>query len=62
MAVYLPELRIMMRDWITSETETPADPGVNTAQKILSLQAAIEKVIRGKSETVKLALVALLAK
>jgi MoxR-like ATPase len=53
----------MMRDWITSETtEAPAASGTNVIQKILNLQAAIEKVIRGKSETVKLALVALLAK
>ncbi|HEV7644015.1 MAG TPA: MoxR family ATPase [Pyrinomonadaceae bacterium] len=52
----------MMRDWITSETQTPVKSDVAVIEKIRKLQAAIEKVIRGKSETVKLALVALLAK
>jgi MoxR-like ATPase len=52
----------MMRDWITSETQTPVNSEVAVIEKIRKLQAAIEKVIRGKSETVKLALVALLAK
>ena len=52
----------MMRDWITSETQTSVTPGITVFEKIQKLQAAIEKVIRGKSETVKLALVALLAK
>lgn len=55
-----------MRDWITTETETaprPADRGqFNTAGKIADLQSAIESVIRGKSETVKLSLVSLFAR
>ncbi len=57
-----------MRDWITSETETTtAETGAPRANfdadtKINQLQAAIETVIKGKSETVKFALVALLAK
>jgi MoxR-like ATPase len=52
----------MMRDWITSETQTTVNPDVAVIEKIRKLQAAVEKVIRGKSEVVKLALVALLAK
>jgi MoxR-like ATPase len=52
----------MMRDWITSETQPAVNTDVIVVEKIQKLQAAIEKVIRGKSETVKLALVALLAK
>src|SRR5829696_8730357 len=54
-----------MRDWITKETETASKPVVpvfNASEKIGRLQATIERVIKGKSETVKLALVALLAK
>jgi len=54
-----------MRDWIINETETAVKhhmPVFNANEKISSLQAAIETVIKGKSETVKLALVALLAK
>lgn len=54
-----------MRDWITKETETAPktlSPVFDPADKIKRLQAAIERVIKGKSETVKLALVALLAK
>jgi MoxR-like ATPase len=51
-----------MRDWTTAETQTAAAPGIIVSEKITTLQAAIEKVIRGKSETVKLSLVALLAK
>ena len=54
-----------MRDWIANETETITKPVTlefNAAQKINVLQAEIERVIKGKSETVKLALVALLAK
>ncbi len=54
-----------MRDWITSETETinkPATLEFNPVEKINLLQREIERVIKGKSETVKLALVALLAK
>ena len=54
-----------MRDWIANDTETITKPVTlefNAAQKINVLQAEIERVIKGKSETVKLALVALLAK
>jgi len=54
-----------MRDWIVSETETVAKSApiaFDAVEKISLLQAAIERVIKGKSETVKLALVALLAK
>jgi MoxR-like ATPase len=54
-----------MRDWITKETETAAPPAArsfNAGEKIQRLQMTIERVIKGKSETVKLALVALLAK
>ncbi len=54
-----------MRDWIIKEPETAAPavaPAFDAAEKIRRLQAAIERVIKGKSETVKLALVALLAK
>lgn len=54
-----------MRDWIASETGTTLDPVAlkfDPAAKVAELQAAIERVIRGKSETVKFALIALLAK
>ncbi|HLM59247.1 MAG TPA: MoxR family ATPase [Pyrinomonadaceae bacterium] len=54
-----------MRDWIVKETETitkPATVEFDPTGKINLLQAEIERVIKGKSETVKLALVALLAK
>ena len=54
-----------MRDWISSETQTAAEtlvPAFDANGKIRELQAAIERVIKGKSETVKFALVALLAK
>ncbi len=54
-----------MRDWIANETETITKPVTlefNAVEKINILQAEIERVIKGKSETVKLALVALLAK
>lgn len=54
-----------MRDWITSETKSDR-PGITTdfypAAKAAELQAAVERVIKGKSETVKLALIALLAR
>lgn len=56
---------IMMRDWIINETKTVSENLVlefDAAQKIAELQAAIERVIRGKSETVKFALIALFAK
>jgi len=54
-----------MRDWIVSETQTAgggAAAGFDAAAKVAELQAAIEGVIRGKSETVKFALIALLAR
>ncbi len=55
-----------MRDWIRNETETAARQSApvvfDADEKIRQLQAAIETVIKGKSETVKFALVALLAK
>jgi MoxR-like ATPase len=51
-----------MRDWITGETQTIVNTSVSTSNSIHKLQHAIEKVIRGKSETVKLTLVALLAR
>ena len=55
-----------MRDWISAETETSA-PTVRTAPfdaaaKIAELQAAVESVIRGKSDTVKYSIVTLFAK
>ncbi|MFN2501116.1 MAG: AAA family ATPase [Pyrinomonadaceae bacterium] len=54
-----------MRDWIVSQTK--ADRGeigseFGPAPKVAALQSAIERVIRGKSETVKFALIALLAR
>ncbi len=54
-----------MRDWIRNETETAVQSApvrFDANEKIGQLQAAIETVIKGKSETVKFALVALLAK
>src|SRR5687768_15297334 len=52
----------MMRDWIVSESQTTVTtPAFDTVQKISNLQSMIEKVIKGKSETIKLALVALIA-
>ena len=54
-----------MRDWIISETRDTSETiaiNFDAAAKIGELQAAIERVIRGKSETVKFALIALLAK
>lgn len=54
-----------MRDWIVTETEPAAERIIlqaNAADKIRELQTAVEGVIRGKSETVKFALIALLAK
>jgi MoxR-like ATPase len=54
-----------MRDWIVSETEAAAKSAplaLDANEKINGLQAEIERVIKGKSETVKFALVALLAK
>src|SRR6185503_8787047 len=55
----------MMRDWIVNETESAAErkaPEFNAAAKIAEIKAVIETVIKGKSETVKFALAALLAK
>src|SRR5258708_23668126 len=54
-----------MRDWIISETRVEGDNialNFDPAAKVAELQAAIERVIKGKSETVKFALIALLAK
>ena len=51
-----------MRDWIVSETQPTPILTFNPAEKIKGLQAEIEQVIKGKSETVKLALVALIAR
>ncbi len=54
-----------MRDWIVTETRTTGESltlDFDPAAKVAELQAAIERVIRGKSETVKFALIALLAK
>lgn len=53
-----------MRDWIISETETTTRTVHDSGgiEKIKHLQAEIERVIKGKSEVVKLTLVALLAK
>jgi MoxR-like ATPase len=54
-----------MRDWITTETSPGSEElaiSLDPAAKIAELQATIERVIRGKSETVKFALIALLAK
>ena len=54
-----------MRDWISTSRELGTDRiglQFDPASRVAELQAAIERVIRGKSETVKLALIALLAK
>jgi len=52
-----------MRDWIDSAAPAGAPPmaGFDAARKIGELQAAIERVIRGKTETVKFGLVTFLA-
>lgn len=55
----------LMRDWITAGTAGNRESNVvepDAAAKIADLQLAIEQVVRGKSETVKLVLIALLAK
>jgi MoxR-like ATPase len=55
----------MMRDWILKEAGTVApmaDGFAGGSARVADLQAAIEGVIRGKSETVKFALIALLAR
>lgn len=54
-----------MRDWIVSETKPAGEKfalSFDPAVKIAQLQRAIENVILGKSETVKFAMIALLAK
>lgn len=55
----------LMRDWIETGSDgaqaAPAAAGLDAAAKIAELQAAVESVIRGKSETVKYALVTLFA-
>jgi len=54
-----------MRDWISDKTEmleTSTGLRIDASAKIHELQNAVERVIRGKSETVKYALVALFAK
>ena len=53
-----------MRDWITTGTENAvaASNGAEHNGRIVDLQRSIESVIRGKSETVKFALVALFAR
>src|SRR4051794_9542299 len=61
----LPHPKQMMRDWILKETSTSApaaDGFAGGSARVADLQAAIEGVIRGKSETVKFALIALLAR
>src|SRR5690606_8860873 len=53
----------VMRDWIDSSAPAGAPPvvGFDAARKIGDIQAAIERVIRGKSETVKFGLVTFMA-
>ena len=54
-----------MRDWIVTETTQAGESAAlnfDPAAKVAKLQATIENVIRGKSETVKFALIALLGK
>lgn len=55
----------MMRDWIVFESGTseiePAATAAGTSARIAAIQAAVETVIRGKSDTVRLALVGLFA-
>jgi MoxR-like ATPase len=51
----------MMRDFVIGQTPATAT-NFNQTEKVRELQTAIERVIRGKSETVKLALVALIAR
>ncbi|MEO6466788.1 MAG: MoxR family ATPase [Pyrinomonadaceae bacterium] len=57
--------KLLMRDWIETDTDGSARPEaireMDAAAKIADLQAAVESVIRGKSETVKYALVTLFA-
>src|SRR3954454_15148526 len=54
-----------MRDWITTDVKPGQEQirtRIDTAAKVSELQAEIERVIRGKSEAVKFALVAVLAR
>lgn len=54
-----------MRDWIIDKIDSehqPAAAGFDAAERIAALRAAIERVIRGKPETVQFALVALFAR
>ncbi|HEY2867424.1 MAG TPA: AAA family ATPase, partial [Pyrinomonadaceae bacterium] len=60
-----PHPNKMMRDWILKETRTAGatlDQTADGAGRIAALQRAIEGVIRGKSDTVKFALIALLGR
>jgi MoxR-like ATPase len=55
----------LMRDWISAGAEVENESillNFDPAKRVAELQASIESVIRGKSETVKLSLIALLAK
>ncbi|MGQ0543524.1 MAG: AAA family ATPase [Blastocatellia bacterium] len=55
----------MMRDWVVTETEAARlsrTLEIDASAKIRELEQAIERVIRGKNETVKYALVTLFAK
>lgn len=54
-----------MRDWIVTQTHGAGEglaPGFDAAARVAELQRSIEQVVRGKSETVKFALVALIAR
>jgi MoxR-like ATPase len=55
----------MMRDWIgrdSAAADSETKPPFDTAGKIGALQSAIGRVIKGKAETVKFAVIALLAR
>ncbi len=57
--------RPSMRDWIETNSETSsaaAPPMPDTRSQIAELQAAVERVILGKAETVKFALIPLFAR
>ncbi len=54
-----------MRDWITSKNnadDTSVSAAANESPKIEQLQATIGQVIKGKQDTIKLAVVALIAR
>jgi len=54
-----------MRDWIGTETENAGKDIVmktDVSGKVAALQAAVESVIKGKSDTVKFALIAVFAR